>query len=126
MSNVSLTFVREEPNLSVWTEHSDRVHPKDLSRHLSDTVGKERFRISLRKNIYIVYIDGRYRRNDDVSRVIRSVEVAANGKKQNRDSGSDNEEDSREFTIGPKTYQKRLEDIKMAEKVLSSERTPKW
>ncbi|EUC31149.1 hypothetical protein COCCADRAFT_28065 [Bipolaris zeicola 26-R-13] len=126
MSNVSLTFVREEANLSVWTEHSDRIHPKDLSRHLSDTVGRERFRISLRKNIYIIYVDRRNGGNDDVSRAIRSVDAAANGKEQNCDPGSDEEEGSKEQKIGPKTYQERLQDIKLAEKKLSSERIPKW
>ena len=124
MSNFPLTLVREEADLSVWTEHSDRIHPKDLSRRLSDAVGKESFRISLRKNVYIIYVDRRRRENDDVSREIRSPK-AANGKEQNRDTGSDDEEDSREHTIGPKTYQERLQDIKLAEKKLSRERTPK-
>ena len=124
MSSVSLTLVREEADLSVWTEHSDRIHPKDLSRCLSDAVGKERFRISLRKNIYIIYVDRRRPENDSVSRAIRSVE-AANGE-QNRDPESDDEEGSREHTIGPKSYEERLQDIKLAEKKLSSERIPKW
>lgn len=126
MSNFSLTLVREEASFSVWTEHSDRIHPKDLSRHLSDAVGKERFRISLRKNIYIIYVYRRHCRNDDVSRLIRSVEAAANGREQNRDPGSDDEEGSMEYRIGPKTYQERLQDINLAEKKLSSERITKW
>ncbi|EMD84787.1 hypothetical protein COCC4DRAFT_150447 [Bipolaris maydis ATCC 48331] len=109
MSNFSLTLVREEASFSVWTEHSDRIHPKDLSRHLSDAVGKERFRISLRKNIYIIYVYRRHCRNDD-----------------NRDPGSDDEEGSMEYRIGPKTYQERLQDINLAEKKLSSERITKW
>ena len=109
MSNVFLPLVREETNFSVWTEHSDRIHPKDLSRQLSDAVGKERFRISLRKNVYIIYVDRRRRGSDDT-----------------RDPGSGDEEDSMEHTIGPKTYQERLQDIKLAEKKLSSERISKW
>lgn len=125
MSSICLTLVREEANLSVWTEHSDRIHPKDLSRYLSYAVGKERFRISLRKNIYIIYVDRRRCGNDGVSREIRLVE-AANGKEQNHDIVSDDEEDPREYTIGPKTYQERLQDIELAEKKLSSERILKW
>lgn len=125
MSNVPLTLVRKDADLWVLTEHTDRIHPRDLSSRLSDAVGKERFKVSLRKNIYIIYVDMKHRENDEVSRATRSEE-ATNGKQQNRDPGSDDEEGSKGYTIGPKTYQERLQDIKLAETKLSSERLPRY
>ncbi|PVH93373.1 hypothetical protein DM02DRAFT_228376 [Periconia macrospinosa] len=124
MSNLPLILVRKDADFWVLTQHTDRIHPQDLSNRLSNVVGKERFRISLRKNIYIIYIDMKHRQNDKVSRATQPGE-AANGKDQNRDPGSDYEEGSRGYTIGPETYKESLQDIKLAQKKLRGERIPR-
>lgn len=54
-----LLRVREDDGVTVYTEHTDRIHPRDLSDSLARKVGKDRFRVSLRKNIYIIYIDAK-------------------------------------------------------------------
>ena len=66
MSNVQLRQVRQDQSVVVYTEHADRIHPQDLSNSLAKKFGKERFRVSLRKNIYVIYIDARIHEKDDV------------------------------------------------------------
>lgn len=72
MSTFRLIRVRDDGKVRVWTQHTDRIHPRDLSDTLSAWVGKDKFKISLRKNIYIIYVDIREWKNDEVSRTIDS------------------------------------------------------
>ncbi|SCN76399.1 uncharacterized protein FFB20_10236 [Fusarium fujikuroi] len=51
-----LTPVREDSNVKVLTETPDRIHPRDLSNSLSYLYGEKRFKISLQRNIYLIYI----------------------------------------------------------------------
>lgn len=62
--------------MSVYTEHTDRIHPRDLSDSLAARVGKGKFRVSLRKNIYIIYVDTRRSKKDDVSSMRGSKALA--------------------------------------------------
>ena len=116
--------MRQDSNVLVLTEHTDRIHPRDLSDNLSARVGKDKFKISLRKNIYIIYVDIRKRKHDEVSKAAKLVD-ATDQDNQNRDSGSDDEE-IQEFSIGPKTHQQRLLDIKSAEQILSEAKSPHY
>jgi hypothetical protein len=59
----------ENQGVGVFTEHTDRIHPQDLSNDLVGQFGKDKFRVSLRKNIYVVYIDMRKSGDDDVGTV---------------------------------------------------------
>lgn len=107
MSSCQLRRVRQDKSVTVYTEHTDRIHPRDLSNSLAAGVGKDRFRVSLRKNIYIIYIDIRtYEDNDK------------------QDTLSDDGEDRGRCTIETPTYQQRLADFKMAQKILCAARLP--
>lgn len=123
MSKCKLRYVRQDLSVRVYTEHTDRIHPRDLSDSLAARVGKDKFRISLRKNIYLIYVDARRSEKDDVS-TVRSSKSLADGGTQNQDTLSDDGEERGEFTIEPKTHQQRLEDFKMAEKILCDARLP--
>jgi hypothetical protein len=75
MSKCRLKTVRQDADVWVLTEHTDRIHPRDLSDNLSARFGKDKYKISLRKNIYVIYIDIRKRKNDEVSRAVHLVDV---------------------------------------------------
>jgi len=105
MSKCHLRFVREDQNATVYTEHTDRIHPQDLSNSLAKKVGKDKFRVSLRKNIYIIYVDAKKHNKDD-----------------KQDSHSDDEEEQTRLGIEPPTYQQRLADFRLAEKILCASR----
>jgi hypothetical protein len=57
MSQFKLQLVRMDCNHVVLTEHPDRIHPRDLSVWLVDKYGAAHVKISLRRNIYVIYID---------------------------------------------------------------------
>jgi hypothetical protein len=107
MSNCQLRPVRQDQSVTVYTEHTDRIHPRDLSRSLAARVGKDKFRVSLRKNIYIIYVDIRIHEDEDKQDVL-----------------SDDGEERGRYTIEPPTYQQRLADFKMAQNILCSARLP--
>jgi hypothetical protein len=109
--------------VTVYTEHTDRIHPRDLSDSLAKKVGKDRFRVSLRKNIYIIYVDAQTYEKEDVS-IMRSRIDLADGKTQKQDTHSDDGEERTRLAIEPPTYQQRLEDFNMAEKILCAARLP--
>ena len=107
MSKCRLKCVREDQSVTVYTEHTDRIHPRDLSDSLAKKVGKDRFRVSLRKNIYIIYVDAK-----------------RHGKDEKEDLHSDNEEEQTKLVIEPPTYQQRLADFRLAEEILCASRLP--
>lgn len=109
--------------MTVYTEHTDRIHPRDLSNSLAAGVGKDRFRVSLRKNIYIIYIDIRTYEDNDVSELHRGEDLA-DSEMQKQDTLSDDGEDRGRCTIETPTYQQRLADFKMAQKILCAARLP--
>ncbi|KAK6838022.1 hypothetical protein PG990_014681 [Apiospora arundinis] len=57
MSQCGLHFVRKDADHVVYTQHPDYIHPRDLSRRLVQEYGGTSFRISLRRNIYVVYVN---------------------------------------------------------------------
>ncbi|KAI1778971.1 hypothetical protein F4818DRAFT_235663 [Hypoxylon cercidicola] len=57
MPQSSLKFVRKDSTHVVLTEHPDFIHPRDLSETLAARFGDKQFRISLRKNIYVIYVN---------------------------------------------------------------------
>jgi hypothetical protein len=119
MSKYRLRCVRRDVSVAVYTEHADRIHPRELSDRLVETVGKGEFRVSLRKNIYVIYVHARRSDNDDVS-IVLSFNDLADECTQKQDIVSDNVEGREKCTIEPTTYQERLEDFKMAKKILSN------
>jgi hypothetical protein len=123
MSNCQLRPVRQDQSVTVYTEHTDRIHPRDLSRSLAARVGKDKFRVSLRKNIYIIYIDIRIHEDEDVGVSLRMKDFANEGM-QKQDVLSDDGEERGRYTIEPPTYQQRLADFKMAQNILCSARLP--
>lgn len=56
MAECGLKLVRDDPNYVVMTQHPDYIHPKELSQSLGRAYGDKKFKISLRRNIYVVYI----------------------------------------------------------------------
>lgn len=121
MSKCELRRVRHDHSVAVYTEHTDRIHPRDLSDSLAARVGRNRFRVSLRKNIYVIYVDARRCAHDDVSTVHGSKHSADAGM-QKQVAHSDDGEEPGMCTIQPPTYQQRLEDFKMAQKILCTAR----
>ena len=107
--------------MTVYTEHTDRIHPRDLSKGLAAKVGKDKFFVSLRRNIYIIYIDERGQNNDDVG-TAPSLEDSANATAQEQDALSDDGEKTSRPSIEPPTYQQRLADFEVAEKILCASR----
>lgn len=57
MSPSRLKFVREDSRHVVMTEHPDYIHPRALSEELTAQYGEKQFQISLRRNIYVIYIN---------------------------------------------------------------------
>ncbi|RYN17518.1 hypothetical protein AA0113_g6712 [Alternaria arborescens] len=101
MSELRLHRVRQDVSVTVYTEHTDHIHPRVLSENLAKDVGTGRFRVSLRKDIYIIYINAEKHEGD-----IKQVTLSDDGEEQGRS------------TIEPPTYEQRLEDFKRAEKIL--------
>ncbi|CAI6092119.1 unnamed protein product [Clonostachys chloroleuca] len=52
-----LTFVREDSDCRVFTEHPKNIHPQRLSAELSSRFAQEQFRICLLRNVYVIYLD---------------------------------------------------------------------
>ncbi|KAI1198649.1 hypothetical protein F5X97DRAFT_342540 [Nemania serpens] len=57
MPQYRLQFVREDDEHVVYTEHPDRIHPRELSTWLQGKYGKSNVDIYLLKNIYVIYIN---------------------------------------------------------------------
>jgi len=117
MSKWHLRSVRENTSVKVYTEHTDRIHPLDLSESLAKNVGKDQFRVSLRKNIYVIYIDARSHESNTVS-TADSLKGHADTWTQKEKTISTDDKTPRKSTIEPQTYQQRLEDFKNAEEIL--------
>ncbi|KAI1761142.1 hypothetical protein GGR53DRAFT_43205 [Hypoxylon sp. FL1150] len=96
----SLKFVRKDSTHVVLTEHPDSIHPRELSDTLAARFGDKQFRISLRKNIYVIYVNAEAAgRQFDCPRNTQGHEMS--------------------FSMGcPGNYDQRLHDTKLAEKVL--------
>lgn len=56
MSLPRLTLVREDTNIRVYTELYKHIAPHELSRCLLEAYGEDRFRISLRRDVYLIYV----------------------------------------------------------------------
>ncbi len=54
-----LKFVREDPDLEllVFAECPDCILPRELSARLVRRFGSGNFRISLQRNVYVIYVD---------------------------------------------------------------------
>lgn len=57
MSQLRLKFVRRDSKHVVLTEHPDYIHPRDLAEKLAARFGDKQFKISLRRNIYVIYVN---------------------------------------------------------------------
>lgn len=57
MSDCRLKLVRQDSRHLVYTEHPDHIHPRDLSGWLLDKYGADNVKISLKRNIYVIYVD---------------------------------------------------------------------
>lgn len=118
MSRCRLRTVREDDKVLVLTQHTDRIHPQALSDNLTAQVGKSRFKICLRSNIYIIYVDIRERNNDEVSRAAESV-GDADQINQNLDPGSEDEATKRGSSVELGTHHQRILDMQSAKRILS-------
>ncbi|KPM37794.1 hypothetical protein AK830_g8765 [Neonectria ditissima] len=104
MALPKLKLVKERDNVTIYTEHSDRIHPRDLSNSLLSRFGENGFEISMRRNIYVVYI------------VDKKHSISSPAARE-----SDTAEDNALGTV-LRDCQKRLEDVKEAEGVLMNAR----
>lgn len=48
--------MRSESGFDVFTQHPDHIRPSELSSSLLDRYGQDGFQISLRRNVYIIYV----------------------------------------------------------------------
>jgi len=62
MAASQFVHIRKDENFEVLAEHPDRINPRALSSKLSSLVGRNNFKVSLRRNIYVIYL---YRRTQD-------------------------------------------------------------
>ncbi|KAI1275572.1 hypothetical protein F5Y07DRAFT_369697 [Xylaria sp. FL0933] len=53
----ALKFVRKDRDRIVLTEHPDRIPPRDLYSWLEQKFGESHVRVSLRRDLYVIYID---------------------------------------------------------------------
>lgn len=53
----ALKFVRKDRDRVVLTEHPDRIPPRDLYSWLREKYGEDHVRVSLRRELYVIYID---------------------------------------------------------------------
>ncbi|KAI0855221.1 hypothetical protein F4860DRAFT_497082 [Xylaria cubensis] len=53
----ALKFVRKDQYRVVLTEHPDRIPPQDLHSWLLQKYGEPHVRVSLRRELYVIYID---------------------------------------------------------------------
>ncbi|KAI0971598.1 hypothetical protein F4678DRAFT_433471 [Xylaria arbuscula] len=53
----ALKFVRKDRDRIVLTEHPDRIPPRDLYSWLEQKFGESHVRVSLRRELYVIYID---------------------------------------------------------------------
>ncbi|KAJ3580370.1 hypothetical protein NPX13_g180 [Xylaria arbuscula] len=53
----ALKFVRKDRDRIVLTEHPDRIPPQDLYPWLEQKFGESHVRVSLRRELYVIYID---------------------------------------------------------------------
>lgn len=57
MRQFYLKFVRKDSRHIVLAEHPDNISPRELAEALSTRFGGNQFKISLRKNIYVIYVN---------------------------------------------------------------------
>ncbi|KAI1118168.1 hypothetical protein F5Y14DRAFT_401295 [Nemania sp. NC0429] len=53
----ALKFVRKDRDRVVLTEHPDRIPPGDLHSWLLNKYGEPHVKVSLRRELYVIYID---------------------------------------------------------------------
>ncbi|KAI2462980.1 hypothetical protein F4781DRAFT_152500 [Annulohypoxylon bovei var. microspora] len=104
-----LKYVRKDSTHVVLTEHPDYIHPRDLAQELTARYGDKKFKISLRRNIYVIYIN---------------IEVAGSQFVHPYDA-EDSERDIATRDAN-ECYITQLEDTRLAEKVLSKARVSKF
>ncbi|KAI4859107.1 hypothetical protein F4820DRAFT_440802 [Hypoxylon rubiginosum] len=103
MSRSQLKYVRHDSKHVVMTEHPDFIHPQVLADELTNKYGDQKVKISLRRNIYLVYID---------------IEVADKEFLNHKQDPESNVEKKDTNDI----YYQKLEDTRLAEKVLKEAR----
>ncbi len=127
--NYTLKFVRKDSEYVVFTEHPDHIHPWVLSKALLDNYGKDHFEISLRRNIYVIYVDSQVVGDRFVSETIQSPEgCMSNREKQDLNPAAevlDSRADLTSRRPEAKDSQQKLRDIKLAENVLREARLSK-
>lgn len=84
--------------------------------------GKGQISCFPKKNIYIIYIDAKTHETGSVSTAYATKDQA-DKEIQKQDAHSDDGEVQAKLAIPP-TYQQRLEDFKLAEKILRASRLP--
>ncbi|KAI1326503.1 hypothetical protein F5Y16DRAFT_374971 [Xylariaceae sp. FL0255] len=103
MFGCTLKPVRADSKHVVYTEHTDHINPDALSTWLSTRYGEAHIKISLRRSIYVIYIDQEKVAKEEYNSIAGETTVDFN-KPANQP-----EED----------WQRELRDRKLAEKILS-------
>jgi hypothetical protein len=98
-----LVPVRQDEHYQVLAEHPDRIHPRELSSALVSSVGENRFKVALRRNIYVIYV---YCQPEEDLRALKAK------------VSDDNLKEDTELL----DYQRRLQDFKLAEQKLREAR----
>jgi len=110
MLGCTLLFVRSDARHVLLAGHPDYIRPRDLSDSLVDKYGEKHFRISFRRNIYLIYVDIEVA--DDYLDCMSPAEAV----EQPAASAEESEEAE---------YQQNMLDVNLAEKLLREARLPK-
>lgn len=140
-TQISWKVVRKSPGVVVFAEHPDYIAPRQLTESLTAQFGQDNFKISLRKNIYVIYVDRRVVSDEEFVSCGSFLPLRPQPQNKNEQFTNENhnrcQEDSDVAEIndiepsrdnqGPvaKTtvaLEQSLHDIKIAEKILKNAR----
>lgn len=108
----------------VLTEHPDHIHPEALSKTLMRRYGDNQFKVSLRRNIYVIYVNKSVADEQLVGLPTQFPCKASEPKNQDDIRDFNNKEFGGNLpdSYNSQGYQQRLLDTKLAEKVLRNAR----
>ena len=107
------------------TQHPDYIQPRALAEELTAKYGDKHFTISLRRNVYVIYINVEVADKQFVCKSASCLKSLSKLGRQVRPSDVENAERCSAARDADEIYLRQLEDTKLAEKVLSRARVSK-
>jgi len=106
-----LKFIREDPKHFVYAP--ENIQPRALSDLLVKNYGNEHFQISLRRGVYVIYIDREEVRRRELGQATNGDGKLAEKEVEPRKQGAEMERIEE-----METYKRRSLDVKLAKKAL--------